>query len=291
MYREGSGNNAAAAGIRSQFVESFGSAGLKIAMEESEEAVVDGSGSETPRPTAVEVSGDKTDTKDGKDKTSPKLDVLNIPSSGPSGLSVMMGRNSRPASADSSKNSSPVNGTHLPSSSSNGGSTSGTNSHLSTVAEERRSAGGSPTTSEPSTGEATPAPLKNLTARSSSTKLDDLNDDNEEEEQVKKTKEQVAPVIEICLPSPNISERTPLLSHHSNTPSRLRSSPSHSPVRTPTFLQKTRNQLVDLGRNARKTTWRDVLDYGVLEPLSNIPAVILGLLLNVLDGVSYGMIM
>jgi hypothetical protein len=40
----------------------------------------------------------------------------------------------------------------------------------------------------------------------------------------------------------------------------------------------------------RKSTWKDVGRAVVLDPLSNIPAVILGLMLNVLDGVSYGMI-
>jgi SulP family sulfate permease len=40
----------------------------------------------------------------------------------------------------------------------------------------------------------------------------------------------------------------------------------------------------------RKSTWKDVGRAVVLEPLSNIPAVVLGLMLNVLDGVSYGMI-
>jgi hypothetical protein len=40
----------------------------------------------------------------------------------------------------------------------------------------------------------------------------------------------------------------------------------------------------------RKSTWKDVGRAVVLEPLSNVPAVILGLMLNVLDGVSYGMI-
>lgn len=40
----------------------------------------------------------------------------------------------------------------------------------------------------------------------------------------------------------------------------------------------------------RKSTWRGVGQAVVVDPLSNIPAVILGLMLNVLDGVSYGMI-
>jgi hypothetical protein len=40
----------------------------------------------------------------------------------------------------------------------------------------------------------------------------------------------------------------------------------------------------------RKSTWKDVGRAVVMDPLSNVPAVILGLMLNVLDGVSYGMI-
>jgi SulP family sulfate permease len=39
----------------------------------------------------------------------------------------------------------------------------------------------------------------------------------------------------------------------------------------------------------KKVTARDVVRECVQEPIKTIPSVILGLLLNVLDGVSYGM--
>ena len=45
------------------------------------------------------------------------------------------------------------------------------------------------------------------------------------------------------------------------------------------------------GRRAKKITPRDVVRACVEDPVKAMPAVILGLLLNVLDGVSYGMIL
>lgn len=45
------------------------------------------------------------------------------------------------------------------------------------------------------------------------------------------------------------------------------------------------------GRRARKWTAGDVVNGVVLEPVKLLPSVVLGLLLNVLDGVSYGMIL
>lgn len=44
-------------------------------------------------------------------------------------------------------------------------------------------------------------------------------------------------------------------------------------------------------RRMQKITPRDVVRACVEEPVKNLPSVILGLLLNVLDGVSYGMIL
>ncbi|ODN79912.1 hypothetical protein L202_03801 [Cryptococcus amylolentus CBS 6039] len=46
-----------------------------------------------------------------------------------------------------------------------------------------------------------------------------------------------------------------------------------------------------LKRQAGKLTAKDVVQGAVIEPIKTLPSVILGLLLNVLDGVSYGMIL
>jgi SulP family sulfate permease len=47
----------------------------------------------------------------------------------------------------------------------------------------------------------------------------------------------------------------------------------------------------DWKRRAGKITGRDVVQGVIVEPITLLPATILGLLLNVLDGVSYGMIL
>lgn len=47
----------------------------------------------------------------------------------------------------------------------------------------------------------------------------------------------------------------------------------------------------DWKRRASKITGRDVVQGVIVEPITLLPATILGLLLNVLDGVSYGMIL
>lgn len=49
--------------------------------------------------------------------------------------------------------------------------------------------------------------------------------------------------------------------------------------------------LGDWKRRASKITGRDVVQGVIVEPIALLPATILGLLLNVLDGVSYGMIL
>jgi SulP family sulfate permease len=49
--------------------------------------------------------------------------------------------------------------------------------------------------------------------------------------------------------------------------------------------------LWSVGQRASKITARDVVRGCIEEPIKTLPAVILGLLLNVLDGVSYGMIL
>ena len=50
-------------------------------------------------------------------------------------------------------------------------------------------------------------------------------------------------------------------------------------------------QIHEVKANMSKLTGRDIVQACVMEPVRLIPATILGLLLNVLDGVSYGMIM
>jgi SulP family sulfate permease len=51
------------------------------------------------------------------------------------------------------------------------------------------------------------------------------------------------------------------------------------------------SRIEEAKRRAKKITPRDVVRSCVEEPIKNVPSVILGLLLNVLDGVSYGMIL
>lgn len=76
------------------------------------------------------------------------------------------------------------------------------------------------------------------------------------------------------------SERTPLLERGRHISDKRRGW-RH---RTAIDLAAARNRL-------SKVTPKDVLRTCVVEPVSCLPAVMLGLLLNVLDGVSYGMIL
>jgi hypothetical protein len=73
------------------------------------------------------------------------------------------------------------------------------------------------------------------------------------------------------------SERTPLLAHPLADKRGWRG-------RTAIDLAAARNRLA-------KITFADMVRMCIKEPIENIPAVMLGLLLNVLDGVSYGMIL
>lgn len=66
--------------------------------------------------------------------------------------------------------------------------------------------------------------------------------------------------------------------------------PDGKPGRVQGLVRTINSSTRDAINVVRKSTWKDVGRAVVLEPLSNIPAVILGLMLNVLDGVSYGMI-
>ncbi|ODQ56026.1 hypothetical protein SAICODRAFT_74248 [Saitoella complicata NRRL Y-17804] len=61
--------------------------------------------------------------------------------------------------------------------------------------------------------------------------------------------------------------------------------------RLQTWAHTGRNHAEEALRRARKVNRRDVWKHGVLRPASNLPAVVLGLLLNVLDALSYGMIL
>ena len=66
--------------------------------------------------------------------------------------------------------------------------------------------------------------------------------------------------------------------------------PDFQPGRVKGLVRTINSSAREAVNVVRKSTWKDVGRAVVLEPLSNIPAVILGLMLNVLDGVSYGMI-
>lgn len=61
--------------------------------------------------------------------------------------------------------------------------------------------------------------------------------------------------------------------------------------RTSRWVDRARQDLRYARRRASKITAQDVARECIVEPIKTIPSVILGLLLNVLDGVSYGMIL
>lgn len=71
------------------------------------------------------------------------------------------------------------------------------------------------------------------------------------------------------------SENTPLLGEN------------YSSSKSPSI----RHTAGEWGRRAKKITLRDMIRACVEDPVKALPAVVLGLLLNVLDGVSYGMIL
>lgn len=94
------------------------------------------------------------------------------------------------------------------------------------------------------------------------------------------------------------TERTPLLSaisenHHlqgTHSHGKPRTSPDSQQKRLPAF-HNARENVHSAYVSLRKATWRDVGQQVFVEPVKLLPATILGCLLNVLDGVSYGMIM
>jgi SulP family sulfate permease len=57
------------------------------------------------------------------------------------------------------------------------------------------------------------------------------------------------------------------------------------------WSERLRQDLRCLGHRASKVTARDIARECIVEPVKTVPSVILGVLLNVLDGVSYGMIL
>ncbi len=95
-------------------------------------------------------------------------------------------------------------------------------------------------------------------------------------------------------PLSNPTERTPLIAIRKPTGD---VSYTKDPVEErgeeskPNFAQHARTDLFETLNSIKKASAKDVIDAVVMQPLHAIPAVILGLLLNVLDGVSYGMIL
>lgn len=84
-----------------------------------------------------------------------------------------------------------------------------------------------------------------------------------------------------------VSERTPLFPAHVEVPSSPAS--NEEAVTEDTWLDKTRSNMNKALSSARSITWSDVRKASV-EPIHLIPCVLLGVLMNVLDGVSYGML-
>ena len=60
---------------------------------------------------------------------------------------------------------------------------------------------------------------------------------------------------------------------------------------TKASMHRLKSSMSDFKRSAGKVTARDIFRSCVSEPVKTLPSVILGTLLNVLDGVSYGMIL
>ena len=80
-------------------------------------------------------------------------------------------------------------------------------------------------------------------------------------------------------------EETPLLEPDSAKTTR---SPDGKRVESRNIVKRAN---WELRRRMKKLTWMDVASACLLDPLKTLPSVILGMLLNVLDGVSYGMIL
>jgi SulP family sulfate permease len=57
------------------------------------------------------------------------------------------------------------------------------------------------------------------------------------------------------------------------------------------WSERLRQDLRYVGHRASKVTARDIARECIVEPVKTVPSVTLGVLLNVLDGVSYGMIL
>ncbi|KAL7411289.1 sulfate transporter family-domain-containing protein [Mrakia frigida] len=89
-------------------------------------------------------------------------------------------------------------------------------------------------------------------------------------------------------------ERSPLLSKHSTSSAGVNGRPGGGEIEE---FSKPRStiwsrlvQHVPNSKDFHRPTGKEVYQHAVVEPVKVIPAVVLGLLLNILDGVSYGMI-
>jgi hypothetical protein len=145
-----------------------------------------------------------------------------------------------------------------------------------------------------SVGEVTPKAFKVKSITSSSSTVTSRDDDSPS----------ASPPRPANLPKPLeteslINERTPLIAitkPGSETPHSYEATSSSvleggRKETKANIVQRARDGVVETFGCIRKATIRDVLDALVKQPVITLPAVILGLLLNVLDGVSYGMIL
>lgn len=92
------------------------------------------------------------------------------------------------------------------------------------------------------------------------------------------------------------TERTPLLSttsetHHLQGTHDAKPRSAHPVAQKHHAFGNARESIRAAVGSVRKATWKDVGQQVFVEPVKLLPATVLGCLLNVLDGVSYGMIM
>lgn len=107
-----------------------------------------------------------------------------------------------------------------------------------------------------------------------------------------------SPVMPLAPPTPlpqkAVDERTPLIGRASEGSS-LEEGKISRPVGVSSSeggkWARIKGSVDDAISRTRKATWQDVVRGVIVAPAQNVPAVILGSLLNVLDGVSYGMIL
>lgn len=228
-------------------------------------------------------------------------DKLGSPASGPSALSMMLSRSNRSGSG-----------------------------HLARSVSDPRKVSGTSSKTEisPVSSQATPrpTPFKPLPPSSESESVRSVSPLGDDRVEPSSTSDQ----DHLQLPDPNdrrlsqVSEDTPLLDNAFPTPSKvpkprsssrsdgvaprrsyaatsnveydatddhLRPEGVSAPLRGIRQLTHTiRSQLHETVTVIKKSTWKDVGRAVFLDPVACIPAVVLGLMLNILDGVSYGMI-